>query len=814
MACYSAGGAPIPCSGWTVYNSYVTDPYYARMFTSAWAGTLALFFVLTLPALVRFVCTGQFTKGFGTWYGVLGVYEDRKGGYRRLGVEQANTNPAKRQSGRTTSLLKPFLAVAALIRSVSLFTLPLPAVLSRFPRIPYLMSRRSAPSCHPAHTYAPFSLGTLVLVLLIPAFILATLLPQSQLLDNPNRFGFLALACIPPLFVLSSKNGAVGLLLGRGWTAVNFLHRWLGRMVVLLVLLHFGLWAKQYVDAGQTSDFFSSSKELRGIGALVFLLVIFLSSLPPFRRFSYPLFFALHYAGIVGFLVFINMHTIYARGWATWAVVGIYVADMVGRVASLRVRWVEAEALEGGMVRLDMKGVHGGWTGGQHLDLRLFFVPRVAPSSSANPLVRWSTTFVRSLRAAIRLFEAHPFSIASAPPSRSAMTLSADASAEAGERGIELFIRSCGPRTWTDDLYHSVSASAGKKTQTLALFFGPYAGLPVYDAPKLFEDTETVLLVAGGSGMSFTLGVLDEVVGRRVRGVKGGRVEVVWVVKDGTHVAWFADRLNSVISAAAPFANLSLSLQIYLTCDSSLTHTLPGPSPSPSLAAPLPSLPACTSLHFLRPQLATVLKTTVDRALAPCGHCFPVCKCGEVNGDGCCAGEEEECVGGCGGVGNGRELLVDQDDEKLAEKLEEDGQEAVPTGKKGCCAASPASSSSNEITELPRVSPASAAALPSCCTPAPLSAGVEASFRAPACGGGCCAGTGSGCCSGGVVNVGAKENEAEEGGILRVRTGGLGVVVCGPGGMVAELRNAVASIPLAKQVRIGGVEMHVEHFDV
>ncbi|GAA5940446.1 hypothetical protein JCM1841_003053 [Sporobolomyces salmonicolor] len=814
MSCYNSAGIPIPCGGWTQYNSYVTDPYFARIFTAAWAGTFGLFFVLTLPALVRFVCTGQLAKSFGPWYGVLGVYEDRRGGYQRLGVEQANPNVAKRPSGRTTSLLAPFLAVAALIRSVSLFTLPLPAFLSRFPRLPYLMSRRSAPSCHPARTYAPFSLGTLVLALLIPAFILVTLLPQSELLENPNRFGFLALACIPPLFVLSSKNGVVGLLLGRGWTAVNFLHRWLGRMVVLLVLLHFGLWARQYVNAGQTSDFFSSSKELRGIGALVFLLVIFVSSLPPFRRFSYPLFFALHYAGIVGFLVFINMHTIYARGWATWAVVGIYVADMLGRVASLRVRWVEAEALDGGMVRVDMKGVHGGWTGGQHLDLRLFFVPRVRASSSANPLVRWSTTFIRSLRASIRSFEAHPFSIASAPPSRGATTLSVDASTEAGERGIELFIRSCGPRTWTDDLYRSVSSSAGRKMQTLALFFGPYAGLPVYGAPKLFEDTETVLLVAGGSGMSFTLGVLDEVVGRRAREGKGGRVEVVWVVKDGAHVAWFADRLNSVISAAAPFANLSLSLQIYLTCDSTLTHTLPGPSPSPSLAAPLPPLPACTSIHFLRPQLSTVLKTTVDRALAPCGHCFPVCSCGEVNGDGCCAGEEEECVGGCGGVANGRELLVDEDGEKLVEQREKEGQQrAVATLKKGCCSAAAPASSSHEIAELPASSTPVSAAPPSCCTPAPLSSGVEASSRAPACGGGCCAGTGSGCCSGGVVQVGAQEKEAE-GEVLRVRTGGLGVAVCGPRGMVAELRNAVASIPLAKQVRIGGVEMHVEHFDV
>lgn len=30
----------------------------------------------------------------------------------------------------------------------------------------------------------------------------------------------------------------------------------------------------------------------------------------------------------------------------------------------------------------------------------------------------------------------------------------------------------------------------------------------------------------------------------------------------------------------------------------------------------------------------------------------------------------------------------------------------------------------------------------------------------------------------------------------------------------AELRNAVACIPLAKQVRIGGVEVHAEHYSL
>lgn len=60
-----------------------------------------------------------------------------------------------------------------------------------------------------------------------------------------------------------------------------------------------------------------------------------------------------------------------------------------------------------------------------------------------------------------------------------------------------------------------------------ALVEGPYGGLG-YDV----VEQENVLLIAGGSGMSFTLGVLDEIVGRRKKSGSGGKIEVVWAVRE------------------------------------------------------------------------------------------------------------------------------------------------------------------------------------------------------------------------------------------------------------------------------------------
>lgn len=132
------------------------------------------------------------------------------------------------------------------------------------------------------------------------------------------------------------------------------------------------------------------------------------------------------------------------------------------------------------------------------------------------------------------MFEAHPFSISNAPPSIGVLN-----SGSSSAQGIELYARSCGESTWTGDLFATAQlgarvaqakAAGGPKQvlHMLALVEGPYGGL----GPYASVDEENVLLVAGGSGMSFTLGVLDELVGRRIQERRGGKIEVVWAVRE------------------------------------------------------------------------------------------------------------------------------------------------------------------------------------------------------------------------------------------------------------------------------------------
>lgn len=187
------------------------------------------------------------------------------------------------------------------------------------------------------------------------------------------------------------------------------------------------------------------------------------------------------------------------------------------------------------MTRVGMRGLRGGWryvpsslhfpaltrqsdySAGQHVCLRLFFAP---PSPS--------------LFSAFHLFESHPFSISNAPPSTGVLSSS---SSSDSNRGIDLFIRSCGRGTWTGDLFAKAqlggrvaadrNRDGGKRVlHMLAVVEGPYEGLGYEEMGQ-----ENVLLVAGGSGMSFVLGVLDECVGQRIKSGRGGKIEVVWAIR-------------------------------------------------------------------------------------------------------------------------------------------------------------------------------------------------------------------------------------------------------------------------------------------
>jgi len=163
---------------------------------------------------------------------------------------------------------------------------------------------------------------------------------------------------------------------------------------------------------------------------------------------------------------------------------------------------------------LDVHQVHipyatSGWIAGQHVRLRVFFSGRV--------------------------FESHPLSIFSAPPDISCIT--------SMPTGISFGVRAVGDwskalNAFANECVAEIQAQSDEKhadepveVPVQVILDGPYGGCSVD-----LGEYETAVLIAGGAGITFTLGLLDDIVGRCVRqGRKNGertrRIEFAWCVR-------------------------------------------------------------------------------------------------------------------------------------------------------------------------------------------------------------------------------------------------------------------------------------------
>ncbi|EGG05631.1 uncharacterized protein MELLADRAFT_116791 [Melampsora larici-populina 98AG31] len=486
---------PMPEGGFTVYDSYTTDPTYARYFTYVALGFLALSFLSNLPGLWKSIKTQ-------TLFHRLSLTGLR---YRPKAFHPLpNTEPISRNSSKTS------ISVLYLQAFSNKILLRNPTFkLSRF----RFTSR--------------LTIYNIFLILLIPALVLGTLLPKSDLSDNANRAGFIALATLPWIFLLGGKSTGLASLIGIGYDQLNYLHRWIGRATLTLVLIHFGLWTTQFAKYGSRylSERLSGTKELRGIMSLCFLFLLSLPSVSWIRHqpiFGWRIFKSLHVIGFIGFIIGINMHTTYAWPW-TVGVIVIYAVDVTSRTIRYRFKTVQIEALESGVTRLRIQGVTDGWRSCATI---------------------WSIG---------RPLESHPLSIAHGPES---------ASVAGAEGSLVLFCTSAQKGAWASDLWEAAKARPGMVIT--GLIDGPYGGLPTH--ASVYENAHLFLL-AGGSGMSFVMGMLDEAVSGAVMGVRGCSLEtilLVWCIRDPSMIEAYMPMLENIMVASRSSGQVTVRVVIYV----------------------------------------------------------------------------------------------------------------------------------------------------------------------------------------------------------------------------------------------------------
>jgi len=366
-------------------------------------------------------------------------------------------------------------------------------------------------------------LGQILILIVYFLVLVICIVYKAPLMDNPNRAGFMAVAQLPFVFLFATKNNPLSLVWQKGYEKLNFLHRWAGRGMFLSATLHGAFWIRNHLE--YNIPILGLEKERFGVLTYATLGTIVLTSLKPIRKFAYQIFFYLHMASVVAFFVLVSYHTPYSVPWV-FPPMAFGGMDLLLRMFRCRVKVAELTADDGMMTLLRLEDCDGSWVAGQHVRVRALFSNRV--------------------------FESHPLTIVNAPPSTSCLPT----------RSILLGARVRGD--WTKAL-NSFAREEAPSPQICVMLDGPYGG-PSIDC----TEYENVLLIAGGSGVTFTLSLLDDIVGRVARlgrrnGERTRKIEFAWCVRSFGNIAWFAGMLQDIANTAAG-SSVDLHISIYVTC--------------------------------------------------------------------------------------------------------------------------------------------------------------------------------------------------------------------------------------------------------
>lgn len=378
-----------------------------------------------------------------------------------------------------------------------------------------------------------------------------------------NRSGMLAASQFPLITALGTKNNIISFITRISYDKLNYVHRMISRVVFVLLLVHVG---GEVVRHAPFQPYIVKPWLIWGLISVIALTVLCIVSLRPIRAQAYELFFYVHFAMASTFLVGAYFHTQeFSDTFWIYPCFVIWGLDRLIRCIRLVVfnhsyfgfksgstMDATAELLSDDFVRLRFhRPSHFHWTPGQTAYL-------IMPSVSRLP------------------FEAHPFTIASfnstlfdvpATPTseKSTATCITDQNIGSGApfwKELVFFIN-------VREGFTARLREAALKGDKVKVFvdgpYGPSPNLGSYD---------TSVLVAGGSGVSYTLPVLLDII-ERVRNGQTNcrRVVFIWSIRNVDHIHWIDQVLIRALRLAPP--SVSISIHIHVTGAPATVETLP-----------------------------------------------------------------------------------------------------------------------------------------------------------------------------------------------------------------------------------------------
>nr|XP_010906716.1 ferric reduction oxidase 8, mitochondrial [Elaeis guineensis] len=318
---------------------------------------------------------------------------------------------------------------------------------------------------------------------------------QQKMMRMGIRIGSLSEACLALLLLPILRGMAVFRIPGIQFEASVRYHVWIGNAMILLSVLHgvtiMSVWAVKRSLLEEITKWQRTGRVyIAGAVALVTGVIIWLTSLPPIRRKQFKFFYLAHHLYIV-FILFFLLHAGAGHFYLVIAGVLLFALDKILRViqSTRETCLISARILPCKAVELTLP---------KH------------PSMKYTPT---SMIFVKI--AAISKFQWHPFSIIS--------------SSNMDDDRFSVLVKCQGQ--WTNALYDMVnsmtdSESGNMKNLSVAVE-GPYG-------PATFphQRYDSLVLVAGGSGITPFLSILQDVASRCGNISKyPTKIQLIYVVK-------------------------------------------------------------------------------------------------------------------------------------------------------------------------------------------------------------------------------------------------------------------------------------------
>ena len=396
-------------------------------------------------------------------------------------------------------------------------------------------------------------LGTVSLLLAYLGFVLALEFGNNNVPGAQHyqalgvRAAWLAVAQVPLLILLAGKNNLIGFITGTSYERLNILHRWTSRVLLLLATLHIGYQNYGWNLYGlRQMEWNTDNCPPTGIAAYAILLWINLTTLAPVRSLSYEFFVIQHILTFFGFIIAVMMHlpstALYSRVYIYIPIV-LYFLDRVIRTSrflcnNLSPDRANLTAMDGGVtkIRVSMKHLKK-WRPGAHVLLKL-------PSMG--------------------LIQSHPATIASIPSSHDNDLIFI----LKGHKGFTNRLLTSATSSTTSLLPKTEQEAVAPTQNYTALVDGPYGG-----SQADFAAFDSVLLIAGSTGVTFTLSLLLDIAQRSLNHRLPVRcLQFVWVVKNISWTSWISNELISAFQMLRD-AGIDIGIRVFVTCDATYTES-------------------------------------------------------------------------------------------------------------------------------------------------------------------------------------------------------------------------------------------------